>query len=129
MAYLPLYAFGVALDPATAAFCASLFLLTSLKPAISITKPSSASTTASVTIAPITPFTAGLSPFPLPEELELLGEADEPLEDESPEYCAQVPVVLPHAVHHCCVSPMANLLIPAEKSAQLSVSWPELKSG
>lgn len=100
----------------------SLFLLATLKPPTNNTKASKPSTTTSVTTAPMTPAT-GLEtppppPLPDPPLLEL-GTVLAAFE-------AHTPVLFPHAAHHALWSPMANLLIPAEKSFQEStvLGWP-----
>ena len=82
--------------------------------------------TARVTQAPISPFTAGLKPLPvLPAWVP---EAALELDPDGWEL-AHTPVVLPHAVHHCSVEPIANPFIPSAKSLQVKASWPEPNSG
>ena len=83
-----------ALPLATALPAKSRFLRTSLNPPRSRTNASINRMTPNVTMAPITPLTAGDSPLPLVDEPALLPEDDvDPLTDAA--YGAQVPVVLP----------------------------------
>ena len=66
--------------------------------------------TASVTIAPMTPATGLLI---RPDDGGIDALVDEPEVEEAE--LAQIPVLFPHAAHHCCCDPIANLFIPSAK--------------
>lgn len=108
----------------------NLLLLTNLNPASNITNPSTPRTTASVTIAPMTPATGLLTPPPPPPPLVLPAlPLFPPEEGDVSVEGAHTPVVLPHALHQSDCEPTANLFIPAVKSFQLSVKLCCPKSG
>lgn len=71
--------------------------------------------TARVTIAPMTPATG----FVIPSDVD--APEDEPLSGElvvEEAELAQMPVLFPQALHHCCWDPMANLFVPSTKVFQ-----------
>ena len=89
------YAFGSFPPLGEAAPFLNFFLLTIVQPNTSIANASKPSTTASVTIAPITPLTAGLMPLEQPPLLSSVLDCE--LVESLVAYGSQMPVELPQA--------------------------------